>query len=65
MSKTFTTFGGKSLYGKLTGKKVALRALTFSDVPKIQKLAGDEEVAKTTASIPHPYPQGAAESFVK
>ena len=30
----------------------------------IEKLAGEREIAEFTARIPHPYPKGAAESFV-
>eukprot|EP00494_Astrolonche_serrata_P020088 UN20305 len=37
----------------------------MSDAKCIQKLAGDPEIAKTTLTVPHPYKDGMAESWIK
>ena len=39
-------------------KRLLLRKLLASDAERIEKLAGDYDVAKTTLNIPHPYPAG-------
>ena len=48
----------------LTTERLQLRPLVVGDEGDIQRLAGVFEVAGTTANIPHPYPDGAAEAFV-
>ena len=45
--------------------KLVLRALQASDAAAIQTLAGDERIADTTANIPHPYPEGAAQHWLR
>lgn len=41
-----------------------LRSFELSDCREVQTLAGEYDVAKTTLSIPHPYPDGVAESWI-
>jgi ribosomal-protein-alanine N-acetyltransferase len=44
--------------------RLLLRPLEPSDATRIHELAGTREIADTTLLIPHPYPPGAAESFI-
>jgi RimJ/RimL family protein N-acetyltransferase len=45
--------------------RLLLRPLVLTDAPEIQRLAGAREVAETTLSIPHPYPAGHAEEWIR
>lgn len=44
--------------------RLLLRPLTAADAPAIQARASDYAIAHTTLAIPHPYPDGAAETYI-
>lgn len=44
--------------------RLVLRAFTLADAPAVQILAADRDIASTTLNIPHPYPEGLAESWI-
>ncbi len=45
--------------------RLRLRALALPDAPAIERLAGDWEIARFTANIPHPYPPGGAAPWIE
>jgi len=50
---------------ELSTSRLLRRPFHISDAAEVQRLAGAREVAATTAGIPHPYPDGAAEIWFK
>jgi ribosomal-protein-alanine N-acetyltransferase len=48
----------------ITTERLLLRPYTLDDAPELQRLIGEWDVAKTLMSVPHPYPDGAAEEFI-
>jgi RimJ/RimL family protein N-acetyltransferase len=49
---------------ELLTDRLRLRTPRIDDADAIQSIAADPRVALTTASIPHPYPEGGARSFI-
>jgi ribosomal-protein-alanine N-acetyltransferase len=48
----------------ITTPHLRLRPLTAADAPEIARLAGDWDIARMTALIPHPYTLADAHSFI-
>jgi RimJ/RimL family protein N-acetyltransferase len=44
--------------------RLLLRPFTLADAPRVQILAGEYEIALNTALIQHPYPEGAAQTWI-
>ena len=55
----------ESLQPTLNTERLALRPFTLGDAPAVQRLAGAQVIADTTLSIPHPYPDGDAETWIQ
>jgi ribosomal-protein-alanine N-acetyltransferase len=53
-----------TLQPTLRTSRLTLRPFVPSDAPAVQRLAGAREVALNTLTIPHPYPEGAAEGWI-
>lgn len=48
----------------LTTPRLVLRPFQASDAAAVHAYVSDRELASTTAAIPHPYPEGAAEVWI-
>jgi len=48
----------------LRTQRLLLRAFKPEDASEVRVLAGDKDVASTTAVIPHPYAEGIAEAWI-
>jgi ribosomal-protein-alanine N-acetyltransferase len=49
---------------ELLTERLRLRTPQIDDADAIQSIVADPRVALTTASIPHPYPEGGAKGFI-
>jgi ribosomal-protein-alanine N-acetyltransferase len=50
--------------GNLSSEDLVLRPFVDGDANSIQLLASDKSIADTTATIPHPYPDGMAQQWI-
>jgi RimJ/RimL family protein N-acetyltransferase len=48
----------------LHGARITLRPFTLDDAPTVQEMLADPAIAATTLNISHPYPDGAAASWI-
>lgn len=48
----------------LVSQRLRLRPYAMSDASDVQRLAGERRVAQPTLGIPHPYPDGAAQTWI-
>lgn len=56
---------GGCTMGTIETERLLLRSLTNDDSDRIEELAGEFDVAKSTLNIPYPYPKGSAIDFIE
>ena len=49
----------------MTSSEITLRAFKLSDARRVAELAGDAEIARWTANIPHPYYESDAQQWIQ
>lgn len=49
---------------KLSTERLILRPLSITDAVLIRNFASDRQIADTTISIPHPYPDSEAKRYI-
>ena len=49
----------------LISSQITLRAFDLSDAKRVAELAGDAEIARWTANIPHPYHESDAQQWIQ
>jgi RimJ/RimL family protein N-acetyltransferase len=45
--------------------RLMLRPFTLADAPAVQEMVSDRDVAATTFAVPHPYPEGGAQEWIR
>jgi ribosomal-protein-alanine N-acetyltransferase len=58
------TMNDRTEIPEIHAARLRLRAFRASDAADVRRLAGAFEVADTTQTVPHPYPEGAAEQWI-
>ena len=48
----------------LTTRRLRLRPLRLADAPRVRALSGNLRVARNLERVPHPYPEGLAETWI-
>lgn len=51
-------------FPRIETNRLILRAFTLSDAPGVQRMAGDEDVARNTLAMPFPYLEGMADTWI-
>src|SRR5687768_6748544 len=51
-------------FPQLLTNRLLLRPFDATDGPMVERLAGAREVADTTLTLPHPYPEGGGTSWI-